>query len=305
MDLEQDDILMGAGLLALIALIAHSSKSSTYTPQNPTREVQTGIFQFSMRNGAFDTQPSCVVVIPPRFDASKPLDLALYVPGFNNCVDNLVRDADGTCRPGGSRHNSSHLATQFINAGVNAVLVLIGLRREEATGDPGRLRRAGALNAFLNELLGEHLAPMIGARSLSQVRNISLSCHSGGYTAVAAMIRAGDISTQLREVGLFDALYGDTSTYTQWATSHAMSPYRFVDVFTGGSTESNSRSIASAIQRGIPADMYWFNDNRATPSADILRRPGSLFSVSGLSHTEVSRVWPNLFWSTSLSFEKI
>ncbi len=284
-----------------------ATSAMSHLPGHSERRLVGGTHTFDMTHGAFDGRPGATVVIPHGYDAGKPLDLAIYVHGFGGCVENAVRDADGPCHDGGGNHHASHLAKQLADANVNTILVLPEILREQRSGAPGRLRDHGGLAALLNELLGEHMSALLGgAKSLSDVRNISLSGHSGGYTAMAAIIRAGDIERQLKEVALFDALYGDAGTFQSWARAHHGPSHRLVDIYSSaGGTDNNSRALAASLEHSVPSDGFWMDDSVADVQADVLPRHGCVFKHTSLSHTDVSRVWPQRVWASSPAFERI
>ena len=57
--------------------------------------------------GAFpptSAYPSALVYLPRGFDPTPPLSVVVFIHGFSNCVENVVRDAGGECTPdGGTR----------------------------------------------------------------------------------------------------------------------------------------------------------------------------------------------------------
>lgn len=245
----------------------------------------------TMQNGAFDGQIGSVVVIPPGYNTSKPLDLAIYFHGFYACAENAVRDANGTCSPGGPTRKASRLQSQFNASGVNAILVLPETQRELRSGDVGRFRVPGAFDAFLQELL-VLLAPQLGRRSTSNIRNISVMAHSGGYTAASVVLSRNDVAVRVRDVCLLDALYGDVSVFENWASVPTRS--RFVNVYTSG-TQANSLALRARL-----SNTY---DLVGTPSEREIPRIGNVFVRSNLGHDEISRVWPAKLWATSPAFE--
>jgi hypothetical protein len=267
--------------------------------------LEGGTYLFDMENGAFPNQTAAAVFVPRGYDPSKPLDLSIYFHGFGNCVENVLRDSDGRCRSGGPTHHSSHLAAQFEASGVNGVLVLPEIRREERTGDPGRFRQRGATAAFLHELLSVKLAPVLGARDIGSIRNICLMGHSGAYTAMAAVIQAGDVAGQLRDVCLVDALYGNSSVFGGWIRGDA-SGRRLVDAYTNNAgTAANSVSLASSLRGALGAGSFWWDDrDGADPQPQEIPRHGAVFKRSSLDHTAASRVWPRLLWASSPAFDQ-
>ncbi len=296
------------GLLAggTAALAAWWASRTSFTASNGG-----GIFTYHMAAGAFDEAagiPNVAVVIPPAFNPSGPLQIAVYFHGFTNCPENVVADRDGRCIGGNATHHSSHLAAQFVASGINGILVVPGLRREQATGDAGRFNRAGAFEAFLTELLGTHLAPHIGTKSLADIGRVSLMSHSGGYTAVAAVLRGASpaLAPKIAEVALLDSLYGDAATFNRWVgdSPAALRPQanrRFLCVYTsGGGTATNATALSAQLRSRLGGSPSVCLDDSATePTPVALNSCGAIVQRSGLSHTDVSRHWPLLAWSSS------
>ena len=303
-------IAAGLGVGALAAVLGNRHATAAGTLLGPAGQgagggarLEGGTYLFDMENGAFPNQTAAAVFIPRGYDPSRPLDLAIYFHGFGNCVENVLRDADGRCAPGGATHHSSHLAAQFDAAGVNGVLVLPEIRREERTGDPGRFRRRGATAAFLHELLAVKLAPVLGARDVGSVRNICLMGHSGAYTAMAAVIQAGDVAEQLRDVVLVDALYGNSNVFGGWIRADAANR-RLVDAYTNDAgTAANSVSLASSLRGQLGAALSWDDRSGPDPQPQEIPRHGAVFKRSALDHTAASRVWPRLAWASSPAFD--
>lgn len=274
----------------------------------------SGIYTFHMASGAFDEAagiPNVAVVVPPSFNPSSPLQIAVYFRGFSNCVENVIRDADGKCIGGNATHHSSHLAAQFVASGINGILVVPELRREQATGDAGRFNRAGAFETFLTELLSVHLAPHLGAKSLADIGRVSIMSHSGGYTAVAAVLRGaggptGTLASKIVEVALLDSLYGDSATFSSWvgsnpATLRPQANRRFLCVYTAaGGTANNATALAASLRSRLGGSpVVCIDDTAAEPTPVALNSCGVLVTRSGLSHTDVSRRWPLLAWQSS------
>lgn len=215
---------------------------------------------------------------PPAFRPTGPFDLVVYFHGHNNCVENVAGNVRTRCTPGGSTRGVSNLIGQFDQVNPNALLVLPQLRWDAATGDPGRLRRSDGLKLLLNELFAS--APdILGGRGLLDVRKTMLCAHSGGYVATAACLRSGGVPVQ--EVALFDALYGDSSTFERFAQAG-----KFTNIYTaGGGTAPNSRALARDLQARFPAETRWDDTTGDLTEADYAAR--ILFKRTALSHGAV------------------
>lgn len=234
-------------------------------------------------------RPGAAVRIPSGYNASRPLDVAIYFHGWTNCVTTVVSDVDHTCTAGQSVRPHSSLGSQFDSSGANAILVVPQLKFLERSGAPGSLGRAGGLEALLAEILGGVAAPHLGgARRVSDVRSVSLMSHSGGYYAMASVLRVGDLRAQVREVCLLDSLYGDRPTFEGWV--RGAQGRRLINIYTAsGGTANNSRAQRAALS-AVGDDT-----GRADPAGGY----GAPIIVqrSRLDHTGVTRYYPERLWA--------
>ncbi len=263
----------------------------------------SGTFYFVMRAGAFPPRdhPSVAVRIPPGFDRSRPLGVAVYLHGWSNCVANAIGSTDSPCVPGGVVHRASALAEQFDRARINAILVVPQMAYNQASGDPGTFSRPGGFRAFIEELLSEHLASAIGRHSVADVARLAVMSHSGGYLAAAAILRQADV--RVAEVAMLDSLYGEVPVFERWIESHAEAlargESRFADVYTStGGTRDNSnllaRRIRSLLPTPLPAGVLVQDED---PGHAV--RASVLIEHTALSHADLTRVYPERLWSTS------
>lgn len=224
-------ILLGAALGGAALLLASRAGAAQRLPRSTTL--------YTLRSQPFpDAGPGVLVHVPEGFDPSRPTDVLVYFRGWNSCVSVLAGDRPAACRPSGSTRRHSDLAGQFDRAGVNALLVMPELRVEEATGDPGQLRTSGAFARLLTELF-EVLSPL----GLQPLRRVALAAHSGGYVATAAVLERGGVAIE-GPVGLFDALYGESSVFER----AALSGVRLLDLYTSsGGTADNSRALGARL----------------------------------------------------------
>ena len=83
-----------------------------------------------------------------------------------------------------------------------------------------------------------------------EIGNIILSGHSGGYHVMAAILDHGGLSEKIREVWLFDALYGDTENFVAWQKSENG---RLLDIYTdhGGTKDETEKLMAAYKTNGV------------------------------------------------------
>jgi hypothetical protein len=268
--------------------------------------IGAGTYTFSLDAGAYPNggHPDVLVYIPSRFDPTPPLSLIVYIHGFSNCVENIVRDAGGTCTPGGAVSASYALAAQLEASGKNAILVCPEVLFDQAGGNPGALGNVGGLKALLDETLGL-LKPQLGNVSTSDVRRILVASHSGGYWATALMASQGGVPVD--EVLLLDSLYGYEGTFEMWINSDlgsiASTRRRFASVYTCCSSgpETNTQNILAPVVHGyFPGDAGVVMDDRTSSTwTDDEYLHGVLLKFSMLTHDGVPRYYFGKLISTS------
>ncbi len=252
----------GLGILAPVALRVRPDRAGS---QPPTNRCEGGVApgpdtrMIHLRNGAFpgSDHPDVAVHIPPGFDATRQPGLVLYFHGWQGCVAAAVSAQDVPCDDDASGlHIAADLANQVDAARVNALLVAVELRFDQATGEPGRLAIPAGARELLRELFAEHLSAWLGCPlDVDALDRIVIIAHSGGYQAAAGVLVAGDLP-QVGEVILLDALYGAEDIFRRWIAddirrfdTRAAAPLRFVDLYTCcGGTTALSQTLADMVR---------------------------------------------------------
>ncbi|MDB4928123.1 MAG: hypothetical protein JWM10_607 [Myxococcaceae bacterium] len=181
----------------------------------------------------FAPLPDVVVHAPPGFDARQKLHLVIVLHGMGHSP--LVWAGSGlpdprTGRPvigwgGEVRHDL---------AGTRSLLVVPQCDERGGRARMGRLQSRGGFRRFLDELLGETLAPRLGAHTLADVETVTLVGSSAGGPAIANLLDLDDLDGRVRNVVLFDSLYGAESIFARWLLgATAANPRRFVCIHGG------------------------------------------------------------------------
>jgi len=267
---------------------AFDDKADGVGPRGTTRA-------FAIEHGAFPGggHPDVVAYLPERFDATPPLDVIVFLHGWNNCASNVIGSVDRACTPGGARRRSYALAAQLEATGKNAILIAPELAFDRATGDPGRLGEPGALVALLDDTLAQ-LAPELGAeRSANDVGRVIVASHSGGYRTAAAFVR--DQSLPIDELYLLDSLYGETDAFDAWIDddrdAFASGARRFASIYTrDGGTLAESQAMAARAAAWLPPAAIHDDRSTATWTAPAYAH-GALFKRTGLTHDGVPRYY--------------
>jgi hypothetical protein len=266
-------------------------------------------YTFTLDAGAFPpttAHPSVLVYIPSGFDATPPLSLVVYIHGFDNCVENIVRDAGQSCdADAGTPVRSAYaLAAQLEASHKNALLICPEVAFDQRSGATGNLGVAGGFLALLGETLAD-LAPALGPVTVNDVGTVVVASHSGGYTVAEAIINRGGVPVD--ELYLFDSLYGLVANFEQWIdadrTSFAGAPpaRRFANVYTCcGGTLANSQAMADWAAAWVPPDAGMLVDDRTTSTWPLATfEHGLLFKLSALPHDGVPAYYFKPLLSTS------
>ena len=245
--------------------------------------------------------PSALFYVPSNFDPTPPLNVIVYIHGFNNCVTNIIRDAGGSCSDGGVTRNAYSLASQLEASGKNALLFAPEVAFDQSTGVAPSLSDPTYFAKLFQESL-DHLAPLIGARTLADVGQLILASHSGGYTVADDINKSNGITT--REIWMFDSLYSSTVTadFESWIKQDLGSfyqPYRrfgtFYTIITPpcSGTDCNSENLAANAKAAFPPDAGVVIDepSSAVTWTDDVYQHGVLCKHSSLAHDDIPRYY--------------
>ncbi|MFO0757251.1 MAG: hypothetical protein U0359_12220 [Byssovorax sp.] len=184
-------------------------------------------------NAPFD-DASVQVFLPEGYRDRGAQDMVVHFHGHNTTLASTL---------------AAHRYRQHLYAsGSNAVLVVPQGPVNTASGDFGKLMKPGGLARLLTEVNallyreGKIAAPVLG--------EVALTSHSGGYQAVALNIAPPNDMPEVRQVDLFDSLYGYESTYETFAVSGAI--YRSNYTAFGGTKDNNQAMVAWLKSHGEP-----------------------------------------------------
>jgi hypothetical protein len=208
-----------------------------------------------------------------------------------------------SCDPDGGTQvrNAYALVTQLEASGKNALLLCPEVAFDQASSNPGALGTSGGFQALLAETL-EDLGPVLGPRALSDVGEVLVVSHSGGYQVAAGIAQRGGLP--VTEIWLLDSLYGNTADFDAWVTadlaSFELATRRFATVYTaGGGTLANSQAMATRAA-GWVGDGGALVDDRTTATwPPATYHHGLLFKQSALTHDGVPRYYFGQLLETS------
>jgi hypothetical protein len=210
---------------------------------------------------------SVAFFIPKGFRSSERIDFVVHFHGWNNNIAQADRDFG--------------LVEQFAASRRNAVLILPEGPRNAPDSSGGKLEDALGFERFM----AEAMSVLRGRPGFSNAvpGRIVLSGHSGAYRVISAILEVGGMAGSVREVYLFDALYGQAPRFHHWIDREKAG--RFVVVYTdrGGTLDESMRFIHDVRARGLN-----HHAGQEANTTDVqLRGDRLLFLHSTRSHNDV------------------
>jgi hypothetical protein len=206
------------------------------------------------------------IFVPKGFRASDATSLVFYFHGWRNDVDDTLA--------------KFKVAEQLAASGVNAVLVLPEGPRNAPDSFGGKLEETGVFAKLVDDVLATLKARGI----VESVRpgSIVLAGHSGAYRVIAFILTRGGLAANVREVYLFDALYGQTEKFAHWIDH---SSGKLIDIYTAeGGTRQQSLDLMDDL-RAWEVPFASVPESAVTP--EILQKNRLVFIDSPLAHDDV------------------
>ncbi len=206
--------------------------------------------------------------VPKGFRAGRKVDFVVHFHGWSQVLTNAL-----------PRYQ---LIDQFAASGRNAILIVPQGPFNAKDSFDGKLEDPGGFQRFMAEAM-TNLKQRNIIKS-DKIGQIILSGHSGGYEAISSIVAWGGLSDHVREVWLFDALYGNTERFVVWF-DHQKG--RLVDIYTeDGGTKQESENLMAAL-KGNQVPFFASRETNATPRD--LRENRLVFLYTALPHDEVPR----------------
>lgn len=206
------------------------------------------------------------IFVPKGFRAGDETSLVFYFHGWRNNVDDTFQ--------------KFRVAEQLAASGVNAVLVLPEGPRNAPDSFGGKLEETGVFSSLVSDVLSTLKAR--GVVTSTKPGSIVLAGHSGAYRVMAFILARGGLTANIREVYLFDALYGQTEKFAHWIDRF---PGKLVDIYTPeGGTRDESLSLMDDLRAW---DIPFAAVPESAVTQDLLRRNRLVFIDSALEHNDV------------------
>ena len=160
--------------------------------------------------------PSALVYLPRGFDPTPPLSVIVFIHGFANCVENVVRDAGGECAPDGGTRAAYSLDRAA--RGDRARTRSCSCPRSTTTSRPARpatLGTAGGFKALARRDARRSRGPA-ARRQRRRRRHAHRRVALGRLSSGGAASRPKAAFPSTRSI-CFDSLYGNTADFDAWA----------------------------------------------------------------------------------------
>lgn len=173
------------------------------------------------------------IFIPNGFRETGQIDFIVHFHGWNNTVAGTLQ--------------TFKLIEQFVESGKNAVLVVPEGPRSAPDSFGGKLEDMDGFKRFMDELVTKLRQSTVLKKHDFAVGNIVLSGHSGGYRVMSAILDRGGLTSKVREVWLFDALYAETDKFLAWWNKEHG---RLINIYTdNGGTKDESEAMMELLKK--------------------------------------------------------
>jgi D-alanyl-D-alanine carboxypeptidase/D-alanyl-D-alanine-endopeptidase (penicillin-binding protein 4) len=209
-----------------------------------------------------------VLFIPRNFRATEKVDFVVHFHGWRNSVAGTL--------------DQFKLVQQLSDSGKNAILVVPEGPYMAPDSFGGKLEETNGFKAFMGEAIEKLRADGALGQTNFDIGNIILSGHSGGYHVMAAILDHGGLREKIREVWLFDALYGNTENFLGWQKDENG---RLLDIYTdhGGTKDESEKLIATYKAEG--ANLFVGEESKTTP--EMLQLNKLIFLHTDMAHDDV------------------
>ena len=227
-------------------------------------------YRDSVYSAAEHYSDSTVAIFVPRgYQAGPTTDLVIHFHGWFNNVDSVL--------------SQFKLIEQFCQSRKNAILVVPQGPRNAPDSFGGRLEDKDGFRSFVHDVLSVLVDK--GIVHTDTPGKIVLSGHSGGYHAISYILLRGGLTKNIKEVYLFDALYGQTEKYTHWLEN---SDGRLLAIYTeNGGTKAETEALMADLE-GWEIPFLAKNEDQIAP-VDLARNRIVLIYTS-LGHNDVIHV---------------
>ncbi|MBN1654949.1 MAG: hypothetical protein JXA30_14360 [Deltaproteobacteria bacterium] len=210
------------------------AQSTIAAPRADTGSSRAWTLYARMKNAAYsypDT-PAVAVHAAAGFNAQKPLQLVVFLHGYQGCVRVLMEKGAVGCKTESALQPGWGLAEHHDSADTNTLFVIPQLAFMKRDGNPGCFMNEGCFQGFLQELLSETLAEKLARpRTLKHIAGITLVAHSAGFETALAILQNGKVNSLVRALVLLDALYAGVDGFSRWFSETSAMSTRLISIY--------------------------------------------------------------------------
>lgn len=213
------------------------------------------------------TDSTVAFFIPDGYRATDQADFVIHFHGWRNTVAGTL--------------SQYQLPEQLVTSGKNAILIIPEGPHDAPDSSGGKLEDPDGFKRFMTEALT--LLQQRGVLGTNTtLGKVILSGHSGGYQVISSIVARGGLTTNVREVWLFDALYAQNEKFLAWADQTGG---RLLNIYTdsGGTKVRTEEMITTLKQQNKPA---LFSTDEIVTGAE-LQTNHYIFLHTTMSHNEV------------------
>ena len=205
--------------------------------------------------------------VPKNFRETGRVDFVVHFHGWRNTVAGTLQQFK--------------LIEQLIASGRNAVLIVPEGPRDAPDSAGGKLEDPDGFKRFMDEAIAT-LKQRGGFKKDFVLGDIILSGHSGGYQVMSAIVDHGGLSSKVKEVWLFDALYAQGDRFLTWSQQPGG---RLLNIYTddGGTKTRTEEMMTTLKEHGT--NILATTDSQVTTAE--LRTNKFIFLHTDLGHNDV------------------
>ncbi|MBP1768414.1 MAG: hypothetical protein H6P98_2529 [Candidatus Aminicenantes bacterium] len=245
-------------------LLKMNPKSAPFPhPERKNGYVHDGEF-FRFKNHYDDD--TVALFVPRRYRSEEDVDLVFYFHGWRQNLAGVL--------------SSYEIIEQFVRSRRNAILVIPQGPKDAPDSFGGKLEDGDGFRRLVGDILAR--LRRLGISRAEKPGAIVLAGHSGGYHVLAQILARGGLTGNIREVYLFDALYGEADEFAYWLEDQKG---KIIDIYTqdGGTKAESEDWLAALTGRGIRC--LAARDSEVTDHDLMTNRV--IFLASALGHDEV------------------
>jgi len=209
---------------------------------------------------------SVALFIPKGFRPTNAVDFVVHIHGWWNNIDTALK--------------YYLLPQQLAESSKNAILVVPEGPRNAPDFFWGKLEDPGGFKKFIEDV-ADYLF-RTGKTTTRNIGNVILSGHSGAYHAISYALMQGGVPEKIREVYLFDALYGQTEKFANWI-DHSQGKMVVIYTDSGGTKHETESLMGNLRACKIP----FFASNETSISPRDLSKHRLVFLHTDLGHDMV------------------